>query len=35
MKKGTQECVIKILGAQIEVIKQSLASYKKNVRTRT
>ena len=34
MKKGTQECVIKIPGAQIEVIKQSLASYKRNVRTR-
>ena len=31
MKNGTQECVIKILGAQIEVIKQSLASYKRNV----
>ena len=31
MKKSTQECVIKIPGAQIEVIKQSLASYKRNV----
>ena len=31
VKKGIQECMIKILGAQIEIIKQSLASYKKNV----
>ena len=31
MKKGTRECVIKIPGAQIEIIKQSLASYKRNV----
>ena len=31
MKKSTQKCMIKISGAQIEVIKQSLASYKRNV----
>ena len=31
MKKETRECVIKIPVAQIEVIKQSLASYVGNV----
>ena len=31
IKKDTRECVIKILAAQIEVIKQSLASYIGNV----
>ena len=31
IKKDTRECVIKIPAAQIEVIKQSLASYIGNV----
>ena len=31
MKKDTHECVIKIPATQIEVIKQSLASYIGNV----
>ena len=31
IKKDTRECVLKILAAQIEVIKQSLASYIGNV----
>ena len=31
IKKDTRECVIKISAAQIEVIKQSLASYIGNV----